>query len=53
MIHALETFPLKLLNFKGQGVIIEGKTFNRREIELGILLKFNASESKTILIKEI
>jgi len=40
-------------NFKGNGVIIEGQTFNRRKIELGIPLKFNPSETKTILIKEI
>ena len=53
MIPAPETFPLRLLNFKGNGVIIEGQTFNRREIELGIPLKFNPSETKTILIKEI
>ena len=53
MIHAPETFPLRLLNFKGHGVIINGQTFNTREIEAGIPLKFKASESKTILIKEI
>jgi hypothetical protein len=53
MIAAPETYSLKLLNYKGQEINIDGHTFNKQTIEAGIPINFNASEVRTIRVKEI
>ena len=53
MIPSPETFALKLLDYKGHGISIDGQTFTAKAIEAGIPLKFNALETRTIQVKEI
>ena len=52
MIPTPETFSLKLLNYKGHGVSIDGHAFSIQEIEAGIPLEFKALETRTIHVKE-
>lgn len=51
MIGASETYPLKLLDYNGDTVRIDGQTYGHSQIAEGIPIKFGPRESKEISVE--
>ena len=52
MIPRSAFYNLKLLDYPGQSVTIDGQKFNRKNIDSGFPCHFDALEMKTIEVKE-
>jgi hypothetical protein len=51
MMPSVQTYPLRLLEYLGTEVEVDGRTYNRTQIEAGIPLMFNPRETKHIVLK--
>jgi hypothetical protein len=51
MIDTAQMYPLKLLNYPGNAVRINGRSYTRREIDQGILLPFGAHEQRKLIVE--
>ena len=51
MMPSTQTYSLRLLDYSGAPVSVEGRTYNRAEIESGIPLTFKPSETRHIVVQ--
>jgi hypothetical protein len=50
MMPSMQTYSLRLLDYPGAQVAIEGRTYNREQIESGIPLRFESGQTKHIIV---
>ena len=51
MINAAEIYPLRLLNYPGESVRINNRTYAGKELEQGIPLSFGANEQRQVVVE--
>jgi hypothetical protein len=51
MMPSTQTYSLRLLDYSGRQVAVEGRTYNRTQVESGIPLTFNPRATRHIVVR--